>query len=77
MHYLEIQGLFKDYCHNSRTFQGLPSQFKDFSRTSEHFGETHELHKVGLYDGQKGPRGINEIYQRGSHKRLGRNGLST
>ena len=23
MHYLEIQGLFKDFCHNSRTFQGF------------------------------------------------------
>ena len=23
VHYLEIQGLFKDFCHNSRTFQGF------------------------------------------------------
>ena len=75
MHCLEIQGLSKDFCHNSRT--------------SEHFGETHELQKkdfliffiVGshrsLYDRQKGRREINEIYQWGNHKRLGRNGLST
>ena len=41
MYYLEIQGLFKDFCHNSRTFQGFIQiqglfkalcKFKDFSR---------------------------------------------
>ena len=31
MYYLEIQGLFKDFCHNSRIFQGF-MQIKDFSR---------------------------------------------
>ena len=33
MHYLEIQGLFKDFCHNSRTFQGF-MQIQGFFKTS-------------------------------------------
>ena len=33
MYYLEIQGLFKDFCHNSRTFQGF-MQIQGLFKTS-------------------------------------------
>ena len=40
MYYLEIQGLFKDVCHNSRAFQGfmqIQGLFKDVCHNSRAF----------------------------------------
>ena len=42
----KIQGFFKDLHRNlwnSRTFQGLPLKFKDFSRLFEHWGVFHDF----------------------------------
>ena len=33
----KFKNFFKDFCHNSRTFQGLLSQFKDISRQAVKF----------------------------------------
>ena len=48
-YYLEIQGLFKDFCHNSRTFQGfmkIQGVFKSSSQIQGLFNTVQTLLKA-------------------------------